>query len=192
MILSVPLPGCLVLPRRDLDLDRPLPISEHGPEFVVAHFIDDVLYRLLRRFEGRHQRHRARSGLFRCQPSERCRQLDRVVGSTKICGVNRRRQPVRGHRLGRKYENEARIHRLHDQKTTLAVMCVSALTPRILVLPIDCGTLLVSPKRPSNRPGRLCRASLTQVWCGSGRCRLSFVRNQDRRWQPLCGRRLFG
>ena len=57
------------------------------------------------------------------------------LGSTKICGVNRRRQPVRGHRLGRKYENEARIHSLHDQKTTLPPMCASALTPRILVLP---------------------------------------------------------
>ena len=57
------------------------------------------------------------------------------LGSTKICGVKRQWQPLRGHRVGREYESEARIHRLHDHKATLPPMSTSTCTPHFLVLP---------------------------------------------------------
>ena len=50
--------------------------------------------------------------------------------------------PLRGHRLGREDESEARIHRLHDQESTLAYLPAQIHTPRFMVLPYRYGPAL--------------------------------------------------
>ena len=86
-----------------------------------------------------------------------------------VTGVKRRWRPLRGHRVGREYASDARIHRLQGHKTALSLMRASTLTPRILVLPtkrndtpvVVAVALLVRNGASTDAPGKRTRRTLS-------------------------------